>query len=85
MKLYAIVEINDEDYEGDFEEWYIRGDDLDIRYVEDDVYMHYKSIVDDMLKLKPLPQRLYYSDVNNDYRRYVDGWDDCLNAILGEE
>ena len=54
MKLYAIVEINEEDYEGDFEEWYITGDDLGIRYVEDDVYKHYKSIADDMLELKPL-------------------------------
>ena len=57
MKLYAIVEINDEDYEGDFEEWYITGDGLDIRYA-DNGYRYYKAIQGDMLKLKPLNKRL---------------------------
>lgn len=36
----------------------------------------------DRCPLKPLPERLYYSDAD---KRYVDGWTDCLEAILGEE
>lgn len=56
MKLYAIVEINDDMYD-DKKKWYITGGDLNVGYVEDDIYMRYKWIEDDMLELKPLPQK----------------------------
>lgn len=33
--------------------------------------------------LKPIPQRKYYSDGED--KRYIDGYDDCIDEILGEE
>ena len=89
MKLYAIVEINDDMYD-DFNEWYIRGDDLEIRYV-DEGYMYYKAIPGDMLELKPLPKKkkldedLFLSNnFNSQYTRFK-GYNECLDEILGEK
>ena len=91
MKLYAIIEVND-DYYDDYEEWYIRGDDLEIRYVEDNAYRYYKPIANDMLKLKPLPQK---KEIDENYKMaqwnddcdmaYNCGYNTCLEDILGEK
>ena len=87
MKLYAIIEVND-DYYDDFKEWYIRGDDLEIRYVEDDAYRYYKAISNDMLELKPLPHKDFLDEASayqteEEYKAYVSGWNDCIDEILG--
>ena len=91
MKLYAIIEVNDDMYD-EFKEWYIRGDDLEIRYV-DDGYVYYKAIETDMLKLKPLPKKKEI-DVNHKFTQWNDdcdmayncGYNTCLEDMLfGEE
>lgn len=42
-----------------------------------------KGIRHENCPLKPLPERKYYSD--GDDIRYVDGYEDCLDEILGEK
>ena len=89
MKLYAIIEVNDDMYD-EFKEWYIMGDDLEIRYVEDNVYKHYETITYEMLELKPLPQKDFIEEAESyqmeeEYKAYVRGWNDCVDELRGEE
>lgn len=96
MKLYAIVEINDDMYDN-FNEWYITtGGDLSVGYVKDDIYVRYKRIEDDMLKLKPLPMEAVNLEevLHDDGLYYVEkiaptdfdrGFNYCLEKILGEK
>lgn len=94
MKLYAIIEVNDDMYD-EFKEWYIRGDDLEIRYVEGHAYRYYEAIATNLLKLKPIPQKNKY-DVEQyatvDYENKVTlghfmnrGWNDCIDELVGDE
>ena len=87
MKLYAIVEINDDMYD-DFKEWYISADDLSIRYVDEDGLMHYKNVKDDLLVLKPMPERIKLNQINENRLTefgYMHGRNDLINQIEGDE
>lgn len=84
MLLYALVEVEDDFFE-DYDEFVLRGDDLEIRYV-DDAFRFYKAIPTDMLYLHPLPENDFideaeYSTTEMQYKAYVRGWNDCLEAI----
>ena len=84
MKAIVLVDIPDDCEEYGSGDWYITGDDLNIRYEEDGALMHYKNIKDDMLELKPMPKELD-PGISDDYVNYCQGFNDCLDEILGEE
>ena len=75
MKAIAIVELPDDAF--DKGRWY-----LDKIY-----YIEKESLFDDyaneMWELKPLPQKVEL-DMNEYYEGMADGWNACLDEILGE-
>ncbi len=88
MKLYAIVEIEDEMFD-DYKEWYISADGLDIRYEDDGCLMVYKCVKDALIELKPLPQKKNTEislNAINDWLEHSErlGFNACLDEILGE-
>lgn len=74
MKAIAIIEVP----EGGKGKWYIDGE---IRYTENESLM--KKFDKEMIPLKPLPQK---KDIELPwlYAEYENGWNDCLDEILGE-
>ena len=85
MKAIVLVDIPDDYEEYGSGDWYITGDDLNIRYEEDGALMHYKNIKDDILKLKLLPNYKINSNQSGIYKSDLDrGYDNCLEELLGE-
>lgn len=97
MKMIAIIEVPDDMYD-DYQDWYITSecfDDLVLRYEEDDAYMGFKMLGDE-LKLKPLPDKktetidvtgiCYGKEVEEALKKcWINiGWNNCLEEIEGE-
>ena len=85
MKYIAIVDLPDDAPE--YVEWHI-DDEGSIRYLEDEnCWMHYKDIDVDGIRLVPLPEKKisasdFFKWNANDW--YHEGWNDCIDEILGE-
>ena len=84
MKAILVVDIPKE-FENE-KEFFVKGS---LYCGIENVYAKYCYIGNiDKTKLKPLPQSINpYMKENSDYldRQYINGWNDCLDEIIGEE
>lgn len=87
MKKILVIDIPDEMCD-DYDEWYlVSGDEIQLRYEEDGALMHYKDLGMN-LELKPMPEKKGVSlkeAIGEKCSCYSDGWNDCIDEILGEE
>lgn len=84
MKAILVVDIPKE-FENE-KEFFVKGS---LYCGIENVYTKYCYICNiDKTKLKPLPQSINpYMKENSDYldRQYINGWNDCLDEIIGGE
>ena len=89
MKAVLVVDIPDDYDEYGIGDWYIipneYGDELSIVYEEDGALIHYRDI-DDMAQLKPMPEKKNpLDDCGMFHGKGIQGWNACIDEILGEE